>query len=115
MNPSGYISEINSINEELKRIDKRAKALRAQKLVAQSRLYDYMRNNHLSEFQGIKASSIAPKPKRLTKSKDEKRDDAVSLFRSQNINNPESLYEQFLKTQKYEEFKKSKGGECIYE
>lgn len=103
MNPSGYINEINSITEDLKRRDAVSKKLREQKKIAQGRLYDYMKNNNIAEYQGIKASSIAPKPKKILKTKEEKKDDAIALFRAKGVHDPEDFYEKFIKTQKTEE------------
>lgn len=100
MNPNGYIAEINSISVELKRLELKTKQLREQKRVAQGRLYDYMYQNDLKEYGGITAKSIAPKPKKNTKTKEEKKDDAIALLRENGIPNPDSFYEEFLKTQK---------------
>jgi len=100
MNPSGYVSEIKSIDRELKKLSERSKLLRNQKRVAQNRLYDHMRHNGLDEYEGIKKKSIAPKPKKETKTKQEKRDDAVDLLRQQGVPYPEEFYDKLMQTQK---------------
>lgn len=100
MNPSGYVAEIKSIDGELKNLARRSKLLRDQKRIAQNRLYDHMRHNGLDEFEGIKKKSIAPKPKKESKTKQEKRDDAVELLRQQGVPYPEEFYDKLLQTQR---------------
>ncbi len=62
-----------------------------------------MYQHNLKEFGGITSKSIAPKPKKLSKTKDEKKDAAITLFRTTGVPNPESFYEDFIKTQKSDE------------
>lgn len=100
MDPSGYVNEIKSIDRELKNLGKRGKLLRDQKRVAQNRLYDYMRYNNVEEFEGIKKKSICPKPKKDSKTKQEKRDDAVELLRQKGVPYPEEFYDELMKTQR---------------
>ena len=98
--PSGYVREIKSIKEELKRIAERAKALKVQQKATETHLYNYMIKHRIEEFEGIKVTKISPRPKAQRKSKAQKRAEAVNLFHQIGVPDPETLYEEFLATQK---------------
>lgn len=101
MNPDGDVREINSIKEELKRINQRAKLLRTQKKEAESRLYRYMLRNDLEKYEGITLKSIEPKQPRPRKPVKAKKKDALALFYEVGIPDPDSFWEEFQQTQKY--------------
>src|SRR5687767_7311385 len=98
--PSGYVREINSIKDELKRINGRTKALKTQQKITEGYLYTYMVKHGLEEFEGIKLKKITPKPKALRKSNTQKKEEAIRLFYGIGVPDPEGLYEEFLATQK---------------
>lgn len=124
MSEFSYIKEINSIDAELKRISNRSKNLRAQKTRAMVGLHTYMRSHNLEKVgEGKntitlkKCESYLPnRPKKKAKPKSRKREDAIKLFRTAGIPNPEKFYSDFEETQKIEELqsinnnKKSTGG-----
>lgn len=100
-NPESYVREINSIDQELKRINAKAKKLRNQKKAKEKLLYQYMVRNKLDTYQGIKLSSIQPKTKRKTEK--QKRAESIELFRKAGIPNPEQFYEEYKKQMKAKE------------
>lgn len=97
---SAYASEIHSINSELKRMNTKSKKLREQKKKASLGLYNYMVKNHLDEYSGIKLSSIEPKQKKQTKSKNRKKEDAIVALCQLGVRNPEEIYQTILEAQK---------------
>lgn len=94
-NPESYVREINSIDQELKRMNTKTKKLRNQKKAKEKLLYQYMVKNKLEVYQGIKISSIQPKIKRKTEK--EKRAESIEMFRKAGIPNPEQFYEEYKK------------------
>lgn len=100
MSGKSYISEIDSITKSLRQYSKSSKELRKQKALAIERLYHWMKNHQLEEYEGYKLEKIAPKPKNLRKKAKEKREDALRLFSEVGINDPEEFWEAFQRTQK---------------
>lgn len=98
--PGGYVREIRSIKEELKRISERAKQLKLQQKTTEDHLYNYMVKHRMEEFEGIKVGKIAPKLKAQRRSKAQKRAEGVQLLYQIGVPDPENLYEVFLATQK---------------
>lgn len=98
--PSGYVREIKSMKDEIKRTNERMKALRLQLKTTQTHLYNYMVAHNLEEFENIKAAKIKPVAKPKQKTKAQKRQEGVELFYTIGVPDPETLYEQFLSTQK---------------
>jgi hypothetical protein len=96
-----YVREINSINAELKSLTAKAKVLRKQKFDKQALLYKYMKSKNMEVCDGTKIKSITPKDKIKRKPDSEKKKDAIELFRVEGINDPDSFYEKFKRTQKY--------------
>lgn len=103
MNPDSYVKEIQSIKEELKRINSHAKKLREQKKAAEKRLYQYMKNNDLPKYEGITIKSITPKEAKPRKPAKAKKSDAINLFYQIGVPDPESFWDEFQQTQRYEE------------
>jgi len=110
--PVAYVREIKSVDDELKRVNKKAKDLRTQKRKAQDRLYAYMEKNKLETYEGITKKSIKPKEKAPRKSKTQKKEEAVILFSQAGVKNAERLYDQFLEMQKVK--KESEAGFAKY-
>lgn len=101
-NPDSYIREINSLDDEIKRLNSKLKALREQKRSKQDLLYKYMTKNHIDKYGGITAKSIRPRENFPRKPESEKKSDAITLFTQLGIENPEEVYKEFKLTQKYQ-------------
>lgn len=100
MSGEGYVRQIKDIDEALKRLNAQTKQLRAQKLTAKTRLYEWMKKREYDEYEGYKLAKIAPKPKIPRKKAKDKKADALRLFAEAGANDPEELYQAFLATQK---------------
>jgi len=105
MSAESYVKEINSISDELKRLNKRAKYLREQKQKTQTNLYNYMKNHNIERYGDVTKDSLAPKPKSIRKPAAQKKEEAVVLFSQAGVRNPEDLYQRFLQSQKSTENK----------
>jgi hypothetical protein len=101
-NPEAYVREITSLKSEIKRLNGSMKTLREQCREKQDLLYKYMTKNGIEKYQGITAKSIRPRNKIPRKPEKEKRKDAISLFEEAGITDPETFYQEFKATQKYE-------------
>jgi len=88
---SHYVTEIKSIDSELKRIANRRKELMTQKKNAQIALYDYMARQKINELGGIKKEKIQPRstPKLTSK---EKKQRTLQLFQQTGIPDPEEFF-----------------------
>jgi len=100
MNPDVYVREIRSIEKEERRLRARAKKLREQKRKAQGYLFTYMENHGLEKYGGITRKSIRPREKIVRKKAQEKKRDALELFRMTGIPDPEKFWFDFQNTQK---------------
>lgn len=101
--PEGYVRNLKSINESIKRHSDQLKTLREKKKAAEDRLYRYMSKNNLDEYQGYKISKLTPKKKIKRKPEKEKKQDAIDLFCQNGIQDPETFWEQLKSTQKYKD------------
>jgi hypothetical protein len=97
---TSYVREMKSIKDELKRMQLRSKQLKEQKKKAESRLYHYMKNQHLEEFEGVKIKTITPKDKTFNKKASDKKHDAIKVLYEAGIPDPEGLWEELKRTQK---------------
>lgn len=105
MSSESYVREINNLDAELKRCNDRAKMLREKKQKARLNLYNYMVRHNLTQVQnGDKVITIEqckpPKPRNKVKPKKQRISEALELFRSVGIPNPEEFYSEFESTQK---------------
>lgn len=96
---TSYVREINSIDEEIKRLNTRLKTLRQQKKTAQGHLYEYMNNKNIEKIENFTLKKLEPKPPKPKKKKAEKMRDAIILCSQHGIDDPEEFYKQFQKTQ----------------
>lgn len=96
----GYIREIESISDALKRLNTKSRDLRKQKNLAKERLYVYMERSGITEYRGYKAEKLKPKDKPIRKKPSEKKADALRLFAETGITDPELFWQEFQKTQK---------------
>lgn len=94
-NPDAYIREINSLDQEIKRLNARLKLLRTQKKDKQKLLYKYMIKNKLESYGGKTLSSIRPRDAVHRKTEKQKKQEAIILFREAGIDNPEEFYKEF--------------------
>lgn len=101
MSGDSYVRECDNLTKEIKRMNDVLKKLRDQRSTAQLRLYEYMRRHNLEKYGTYTLKSVTPRSKVPRKKEAEKRADAIELFRSKNIENPEELFDQFKQTQKY--------------
>ena len=92
-------NEVASIRKEICRLNQCIKSLRQLKSGRESILYDYMESKNIKNIQGITISSVKPRTKRKTV-RDKKRD-AYELFEEEGIEDPESFWKKFQRTQKY--------------
>jgi len=98
----GYVHEIKSLRNEIKRLNASLKVLRDQKNLAEGRLYQYMKKNGVEKLDGITINSIKPRSEQLPrKKKSEKKRDAVELFQQIGVSDPEALWADFQATQRY--------------
>lgn len=105
MSSESYVREINNLDAELKRCNDRAKMLREKKQKVRLNLYNYMVRHNLTQVQnGDKVITIEqckpPKPRTKVKPKKQRISEALELFRSVGIPNPEEFYSEFESTQK---------------
>jgi len=100
-NGEGYIRQISSIDEALKRLNAETKALRTQRTLTKQRLYEWMKSRRLDEYQGYNIDKIVPKPKIPRKKAKEKKEDAMRLFKDIGVDDPEELWVAFQNTQKH--------------
>ena len=100
-NADGYIRQISSIDEALKRLNGETKQLRKQRAIAKQRLYEWMKARGHEEYHGYRLTKIAPKPKIPKKKAKEKKEDALRLFKDIGVDDPEEFWNAFQNTQKY--------------
>ena len=91
----GTVREISSLNAEIKRLNTRKRDLMDQKKRAQQILYNYMNDNNLEEYKGIKVKRIEPKPKRQRASIKHKRDTAIDMLFRAGIPDPQGFWSNY--------------------
>ena len=100
MNPGVYVTEIRSIEKEEKRLRARQKKLREQKKKAQAHLYTYLDTRGIEKCGGITKKSVQPREKKVRKKTKDRKKDALELFRTTGIPDPEKFWNDFQNTQK---------------
>lgn len=98
--PEGYIRQISSIEDALKRHNQQVKELRQKQRLAKTRLYEWMSAKGLEEYQGYTIKKVAPRPKIIRKKAKEKKEDALRLFSEIGVNDPEEFWDALQRTQK---------------
>lgn len=98
--PYSYVRNLAKIKDSEKRCTSQLKELRQKKKQTEQRLYEYMKKNNLDNFEGYKASKLAPKPKKMVKKKSEKDQDALKIISDVGISDPELFWETLKATQK---------------
>lgn len=98
--PEGYIRQISSIEDALKRHNQQVKDLRQKQRLAKNHLYEWMKSKGLEEYQGYTIKKVAPRPKIPRKKAKDKKEDALRLFSDIGVNDPEEFWEALQRTQK---------------
>jgi len=101
MSSDGYVSEIESLNKEIKRLNARLKALREQRKKAQGHLYKYMEKNNMEKCGSITIKSVTPRQRKPRKPAKNKKADAINLFREIGVPDPIGFWAEFQATQSY--------------
>lgn len=96
----GYVRQIKSLDDALRRHNEQTKIIRVQRTKAKERLYKWMKSNNQDEYQGYKIDKLAPRPKVPRKKTKEKKEDALRLFSTIGVDDPEELWIAFQRTQK---------------
>lgn len=99
---TSYVSQIESISKELKRMNTEAKKLREKKKNTEAKLYEYMVKKNLLELGGIKLKKLEPKPKVKRLKKKEKDRMTVDAFRKIGVPDPEGLLKQIRQAERGE-------------
>lgn len=99
-NVSYSLREVQNIRKEIKRLGDHVKELREHKKSPESVLYEYMQNNEIGKLAGITIGSVKPKPKVKRKTMKEKKEEALALFETEGIEDPERVWENLKRTQK---------------
>lgn len=95
-----YVSNIQSIDVSIKRLNAEVKKLRQKKSETQNHLYKWMQRNGYNNYQGYLIDKLAPKPSIKRKPSKQKKEDAFRFFREAGITDPETFWEELEKTQK---------------
>jgi hypothetical protein len=96
---SGYVNTLQSLDAEIKRLNRVLRNLRLQKQEQQRLLKDYMETCGYTEYEGVKLDSLVKRQRKPRKKKAEKEADGISLLREIGVPNPGEFYEKFRKTQ----------------
>lgn len=89
-----YASEIKSIDNTLKWYAKQSKILKSKKVLAQSRLYEYMKKRSLDEIDGINIKKITPKPPSKRRSVKQRKEQALATLREVGVRDPEDVWQK---------------------
>lgn len=98
-----YVRRLREIDAALSRANKQVTELRSKKKEATQRLHEWMQKKGLDEYGGYSIKKVAPRPRAKRKPKKDKREDALRLFTSIGVQDPELLLEEYERTQKYGE------------
>lgn len=103
MSADGYVSEINSLKQEIARLNAHLAKLRHQKKEAEKHLYNYMSRHGIEKLHGISIGSIKPRAstRKPVKPKKERKQEAIELFREVGIPDPVAFWQDFERTQRY--------------
>lgn len=97
---TSYANALKSVNSELKRLKDEAKRLKVEKVNTERRLYRWLKANNETSFEGFTLEKLKPKAPVKRKKKADKINDGIALLREIGVPDPETFYEEFLKTQK---------------
>lgn len=86
------ITEIESLETEIKRNNDRNKLLREQKKRVLKNLHEYMSSHSISKIGKYTIENTNPKRK-TRKTAQQSREETLAVFRAKNVPNPEEVYE----------------------
>lgn len=100
----GYVTEVDSLELEIKRLNGVLRGLRKQKVTAEAHIANYFKSNGLpgGKLRG-KEIRLVSKNTRARKSMKAKESDAMNVLREEGIRDPERLLERLLDAQKGDE------------
>ncbi len=100
----GYITEVDSLDIEIKRLNTTLRGLRKQKAAAEAFIANYFKSNGLpgGKFRG-KEIRLVSKNTRARKSVKDKESDAMSVLRDEGVRDPEGLLERLHEAQRGDE------------
>ncbi|HMP28783.1 MAG TPA: hypothetical protein PKD85_04235 [Saprospiraceae bacterium] len=95
------VRRLKDIEDALKRANIKCTELRKKKKIAQEHLYSSMKKNGVEDYKGYTLKKVQPKLPAKRKPAKAKREDAINLFRSIGVDDPETFYSEFEMTQKF--------------
>jgi hypothetical protein len=95
------VRRLKDIEEALKRANQKCSELRKKKKAAQEHLYASMKKNGVDNYNGYTLKKVQPRPPAKRKPAKAKKADAINLFRSIGVDDPETFYSEFEMTQKF--------------
>jgi hypothetical protein len=109
MSISGLVTELNSINAEIKRTSNILKTLRQKKGEVEHNIVEFLREKDQPgvKFQG-KAVILETKPVRLSKKKADREADSIRIISRYVDDNPEQVLNEILEARKGEQQEVSK-------
>lgn len=96
---SSYVTQIESINKELKRISVESKKLREKKKMVEYKLFQYMEKRNIDQVDGIKKKKVEPKEKVVRPKKKEKEQATRELFWKMGVQDPDLILEKLKEIQ----------------
>lgn len=91
---------LKDLEETLARLNHKTADLRKKRAEAKERLYQSMLKNNVEKCEGYTIKKIQPKIRVKRKPAKAKKTDAIKLFADIGIEDPDSFYAEFEKTQK---------------
>lgn len=95
-----YLRQLSEIDAALKRHKEQTKILTQKKKETHGRLAKWMEANGYETYGHVKLVKIKPREPAKRKPAKQKKEDALRLFSTIGVNDPESLWEEFQRTQK---------------
>jgi hypothetical protein len=95
------VRRLKEVEEALKRANEKAAELRKKKKKAQDHLYNSMRKQGIDNYKGYTLKKVQPRVPAKRKPSKAKKADAINLFRTIGVEDPESFYSDFEQTQKF--------------
>ncbi len=98
---SEYINEREKIIQEIKRLNCLIKELRINKKETEQKIVEFMEERDMEILDGVALSDLKPNSRKKRKKKSEKREDALEFLKNYDIDEPETFYLNFMKTQSF--------------
>lgn len=101
---NSYVNEINSLEAEIKRLNKRLKELRETKRNSENNLYMLMKSENIDQitYEGrtISIEKITPKNKKKILPKKQRDELTKNYLRDQGIPDPEEIFQEIQRLKK---------------